>query len=98
MGGKWLELLKEIAPHAARIAIIFNPKTDLYAGYLRSLEVAAPSFAVQLITAPVRDVTEIEAATSVKDDETAPQTRRTVDPVVLRAARSACALAASFSG
>jgi hypothetical protein len=46
MGGKWL------APHAARIAIIFNPKTDLYAGYLRSLEVAAPSFAVQLITAP----------------------------------------------
>jgi ABC-type uncharacterized transport system substrate-binding protein len=29
MGGKWLELLREIAPHAARIAIIFNAKTGL---------------------------------------------------------------------
>ena len=45
MGGKWLELLKEVAPRVARIAAIFNPET--HSGqYWQSIEAAAPSLAV----------------------------------------------------
>lgn len=61
MGGKWLEMIKEIAPRVARVAVIFNPETAPYAPYfLRSLEAAAPSLAVELSTAPVRDAAELE--------------------------------------
>ena len=44
MGGKWLELLKGIAPHITRVALLFNPATAPGAGtfYLRSIEAAAP--------------------------------------------------------
>jgi putative ABC transport system substrate-binding protein len=62
MATKRLELLKEIAPGVARVAVIFNPKFHplLSASYLRSLEAAAPSFAVKVIAAPVHDAAEIE--------------------------------------
>src|ERR1700756_3693516 len=44
MAGKWLELLKEIAPRVARVAFLFNPVTAPYAEYfLNPLKVAAPS-------------------------------------------------------
>ena len=33
MAGKWLELLKEIAPRVARVALLFNPVTAPYAEY-----------------------------------------------------------------
>jgi len=40
MGGKWVELLKEVAPNTARVAVIFNPKTAPYIEeILRSIEV-----------------------------------------------------------
>jgi putative ABC transport system substrate-binding protein len=56
MAGKWLELLKEIAPHVARVAFLFNPATAPYAEYfLKPLKAAAPSFGVEAIAAPVRD-------------------------------------------
>jgi hypothetical protein len=49
MGTKWLELLKEIAPGIARVAVIFNPKTaPSVASVLRSIEAAAPAFAVSV--------------------------------------------------
>ena len=61
MGGKWLELLKEIAPPVTRAIAIFNP--DTHSGqYWQTMEVAAPSFAVEFKRAPVRDVTGIESA------------------------------------
>ena len=61
MGGKWLELLKEVAPRVARIAAIFNPET--HSGqYWQSIEAAAPSLAVTFTRAPVRDAAEIERA------------------------------------
>src|SRR5262245_637590 len=60
MTGKWLELLKEIAPRVARVAFLFNPTTAPYAEYyLKPFKAAAPSFAVEAIAAPVRDRSEL---------------------------------------
>jgi putative ABC transport system substrate-binding protein len=62
LGGKWVELLKEIAPRVARVAFLFNPATATYAEYyLSSFKAAASSFAVEAIAAPVRDMVEVES-------------------------------------
>jgi putative ABC transport system substrate-binding protein len=63
MGGKWLGLIKEIAPHVTRVALMRNPDTSPQASaYLPSLESAALSLALQLITVPVHINAEIERA------------------------------------
>ena len=60
--GKYLELLKEIAPRVARVAIYFNPITAPYSDtYLQPFKAAAASFGVEPIVAPVRDMTDLEA-------------------------------------
>ena len=61
MAGKWLELLKEIAPRVHRVAFLFNPETATYADYyLKPFKAAATSFAVEAIIAPVREGSELE--------------------------------------
>ena len=62
LGGKWLEMLKEIAPRVRRVAIMFNPDTAPSGGayFLGSFEAAARSLAVESITARVRSDAEIE--------------------------------------
>jgi putative ABC transport system substrate-binding protein len=62
LGGKWLELLSEIAPGLKRAAIMFNPETSLASIYVPSFETAARSLKVVLIMAPVRSDAEIETA------------------------------------
>jgi putative tryptophan/tyrosine transport system substrate-binding protein len=62
LGGKWLELLSEIAPGLKRAAIMFNPDTASVSTYMSSLETAARSLKVEAITAPVHDDVEIETA------------------------------------
>jgi putative tryptophan/tyrosine transport system substrate-binding protein len=62
LGGKWLELLSEIAPGLKRVAIMFNPDTSPVSAYKSSLETAARSLKVMLISAPVRSDLEIETA------------------------------------
>jgi putative ABC transport system substrate-binding protein len=62
MGGKWLELLSEIAPGLKRAAIMFNPDSGPYSLLMPSFETAARSLKVALITAPVHSDAEIEAA------------------------------------
>jgi putative ABC transport system substrate-binding protein len=62
LGGKWLELLSEIAPGLKRAAILFNRDTVTASPYLPSLEAAAPSLKVALIITPVRNEAEIETA------------------------------------
>ena len=48
MAGKWIEMLKEIAPRVARVALLFNPATAPYAEYwLNPFKAAAASFAVR---------------------------------------------------
>jgi putative ABC transport system substrate-binding protein len=62
IAGKWLELLKEIAPRVERVAIVFNPATATYFEYfLNPFKAAAASFRVEAITAPVRNMSELES-------------------------------------
>jgi putative ABC transport system substrate-binding protein len=61
LGGKWLELLSEIAPGLKRAAIMFNPdSTPTVSVYVPSFEMAARSLKVEAITAPIHDEVEIE--------------------------------------
>jgi putative ABC transport system substrate-binding protein len=63
LGGRWLELLSEIAPGLKRAAIMFNP--DLLASiYMPSFETAARSLKVEPIISPVHSDVEIETAIS----------------------------------
>ena len=61
LGGKWLELLKEIAPHVKRVAFLLNPATATYAkSYLNAFKAAAASVAVEAVAAPVHDRSEFD--------------------------------------
>jgi putative ABC transport system substrate-binding protein len=62
LGGKWLELLSEIAPGLKRAAIVFNPDTATASAFMPSLEAAARSLKVTPIIAPVHSDGEIETA------------------------------------
>jgi len=62
IAGKWLELLKEIAPRVSRVAFLFNPATTPYRDiYLKPFKAAAESLAVEAIAAPVHDRAELES-------------------------------------
>jgi putative ABC transport system substrate-binding protein len=62
LGGKWVELLREMAPRVARTALLFNPATAPFSEYyLKSFNAAAASFGVEAITAPVLDKSGLES-------------------------------------
>jgi ABC-type uncharacterized transport system substrate-binding protein len=70
MAGKWVELLKEIAPRVTRVAFLFNPATAPYAEYyLNPFKTAAASFGVEAITAPVHDTSELESVIAAQARE-----------------------------
>jgi putative ABC transport system substrate-binding protein len=61
LGGKWIEVLKEVAPGVTRAALMFNPETAPYSRfYLEPFEAAARSRGVEPIAAPVRTKADIE--------------------------------------
>ena len=61
MGGKWLNLLKEIAPDVKRVTILFNPDTSPQTRlFLRSIDAAAQSFALTATAAAVQEESQIE--------------------------------------
>jgi putative ABC transport system substrate-binding protein len=60
--GKLLEVLKEIAPQVARVAVVLNPEQTPQTGLWRAIEAAAPSFRVQLTAAGARNAAEIKRA------------------------------------
>jgi putative ABC transport system substrate-binding protein len=62
LGGKWLELLSEIAPGLKRAAIMFNPDTSPVLPYMSSFETAARSLKVVPTIAHIHSDLEIEAA------------------------------------
>jgi putative ABC transport system substrate-binding protein len=60
--GKWLQMLTEITPRVATVAVLYNPDSTPFAGLiLRAIEAAAPSYSVTVRAAPCRDDAEIEA-------------------------------------
>jgi putative ABC transport system substrate-binding protein len=60
IGGKWVELFKEIAPHAERVGFVFNPDAAPNVGFFHAGEAAAPSLGIKLAALAVRDATDIE--------------------------------------
>jgi ABC-type uncharacterized transport system substrate-binding protein len=62
LGGKSLEVLKEVAPRVARVMVILNLEQPPHVAMWRSIEATAPSFAVRLAPADVQDPAEIERA------------------------------------
>jgi putative ABC transport system substrate-binding protein len=62
LGGKYLELLSEIAPGLKRAAVMFNPDSPAASAYMPSFETAAAALKVVPITAPVHSDAEIETA------------------------------------
>jgi putative ABC transport system substrate-binding protein len=62
LGGKWLEMLSEIAPGLKRVAIMFNPDTAPASAYMPSVETAARSLRIEPVTKLVHSDAEIEEA------------------------------------
>src|SRR5262249_12479877 len=62
IGGKWLELIRDTAPGAMRVLVIFEPNNPAQLAYRQAIEVAAPTFRVELTHAGVRNAAEIERA------------------------------------
>jgi putative tryptophan/tyrosine transport system substrate-binding protein len=62
LGGKWLDLLSEIAPGLKRAAFMFNPDTAVASAFMPSLETAARSLKVEPIIARIHSDAEIETA------------------------------------
>jgi putative ABC transport system substrate-binding protein len=60
--GKWLAMLKEIAPRLERVAVVANPKTTPYDYFFRAAETIAPSLAIKLVPSHVATASDIEQA------------------------------------
>jgi putative tryptophan/tyrosine transport system substrate-binding protein len=64
MGGKWLEVLKETAPHLTRILAIFHPATPIHQAFWRSIEESAPRLGLAVTPGGVHGSADIESVIS----------------------------------
>jgi putative ABC transport system substrate-binding protein len=62
LSGKWLDLLKEIAPGVKRVAVLRDPAISAGTGQFGAIQTAGPSFGVELSPVNVHDAAEIERA------------------------------------
>jgi putative ABC transport system substrate-binding protein len=63
MGGKWVEMLKEIAPQVKSTAVLFNPDTAPYGGpFFQQIKASASSLSVEAVEAQVKNGTELTKA------------------------------------
>jgi putative ABC transport system substrate-binding protein len=83
--GKWLQLLKEIAPGVTQVAVVFKPDTTVARFFNGAIEAAAPSFGMTVKLAPVHDAAVIEEAVAA-------QAREPGGGIILYACRIASAL------
>ncbi len=69
LGGKWVELLKEIAPRLGKVSLMFNPATSaiFIEAFLGSFKSAAASLAVETNVSPVKDMGEVESLVAAGD-------------------------------
>src|SRR5215470_2439758 len=59
MTGKWLELLKQIAPEVDRAGFMMHPETPAHVAFFKSAEAVAPSLKLKLVSIDVHDADEI---------------------------------------
>jgi putative ABC transport system substrate-binding protein len=70
LGGKWVELLKEIAPMLARVTVLFNPSTATFIeGYLTPFKTAAAAIGAEAIVAPINGMPDLESLIVTKAHE-----------------------------
>jgi putative ABC transport system substrate-binding protein len=62
--GKWLAMLKEIAPQLVRAAMLANPKTLPFDYFVRSAKATAPSLGIEAVPSPVASAADIERTIS----------------------------------
>ena len=63
VGGKWVEILKQISPELVRVAVMSNPEISPQTkSFLDAIETGGPTFDVQVIAVPVRSIADIEPA------------------------------------
>ena len=68
--GKWVELLKEITPRVARLAMLYNPESATYAEFwLNPFKAAGAALAVETISAPVRNRSELDSVMATQARE-----------------------------
>ena len=65
VGGKWVEIIKEAAPHIERIAAMYNPNSSPFSAYMGSFEDSAGALNLTSFVTPVHDDGEIEAAIDI---------------------------------
>ena len=58
--GKWLAMLKEVAPNLTRAALLANPKTAAFDYFLRPAKTQAPSLAIEVVPIPIENANDIE--------------------------------------
>ncbi len=61
MGGKWLELLREVAPNVTRVLVPYNTATSSAEYYLNSLRATATLLGIDAVATFIRDMSELEA-------------------------------------
>ena len=66
LGGKWLGLLKEVAPRTSRVALLFNPVGPPIQSFMPSIQAAASAFNVQVSVATVNAENELEGVISAR--------------------------------
>jgi putative ABC transport system substrate-binding protein len=63
IGGKWLDLLKQLVPATTHVAVMFNPQTSPQSKFfMKSIETAAPGFGVRVAAVPLQSVADIDPA------------------------------------
>ena len=60
IAGKWAAMLKEIAPHLKRAALIADPRTTPFDYFVRSAQSAAPSLGIELVPSPIENAADID--------------------------------------
>jgi putative tryptophan/tyrosine transport system substrate-binding protein len=61
IGGKWVELLKQVAPDVVRVGVLRNAAVFTHPGYLRAIESAAPTFGVSVIVMDASNADELDS-------------------------------------
>src|SRR5205823_11675295 len=68
MGGKWVEMLKDLAPSVARVGVLMHPETAAHAAFWREAETAAARLGIEATAAGIHDAAETEQAIAALSD------------------------------